>query len=175
MKLIQQAQRLWVDEPNRPVFLVGDAENLPLNNDSCDVCFFGGVLHHFPVRSAVLQEAFRILKEGGKLVAVEPNLLDFLERIEWFVAGVRKKLTPNEYPISPIAFQQELVSTGFSQIEIFTIRHDIPFLAQFPILKHFFSRQKGFKMKKPILAVINQFRSDWQKGTFFVVKGVKSL
>ena len=36
-ELIQQAQRLWVDEPNCPVFLVGDAENLPLNNDSCDV------------------------------------------------------------------------------------------------------------------------------------------
>ncbi len=172
-ELIQQAKQLWTEFSGQIRFITGDAEHLDIQDDSVDACFFGGVLHHFPEREKVYEESLRILRSGGKFVAVEPNSLDFLERIEWAVADLRGKLSPNEYPIDPNEMRRELKGTGFHTIRFWTIRHDIPFLAQFPIFKYFFSRQKGFWLKKPVLRCVNAFRTPEQKGTFFVIEAVK--
>ena len=173
-ELIQQAKKLWVEFSGQIDFITGDAEHLDIQDNSVDACFFGGVLHHFPDREKVYEESIRILRSGGKFVTLEPNSLDFLERIEWAVADLRGKLSPNEYPIDPNEMRRELKGTGFHTIQFWTIRHDIPFLAQFPIFKYFFSRQKGFWLKKPILSFINAFRSSEQRGTFFVIEAVKT-
>jgi SAM-dependent methyltransferase len=42
-----------------------DAENLPFENDTFDVVFSNGVLHHVPDIGIALAEAFRVLKSGG--------------------------------------------------------------------------------------------------------------
>ena len=55
------------------IFEVGDIEKLNFPTSSFDVCFFGGVLHHFPDLKLVIQEAKRVLKNKGYLVFVEPN------------------------------------------------------------------------------------------------------
>lgn len=170
-ELIKQSKLLWKDYSERINFIVGDAENLEIADASVDACFFGGVLHHFPIRDRVYNEAFRILKPGGEFIAIEPNLLDFLERIEWTVARWRGKLSPNEEPIDPRIMSYEMSKAGFRQIDFITTRHDIPFLAQIPILKFFFSRQKGFIIKRPLLGLINVFRPPPNRGTFFVIRG----
>lgn len=172
-ELIDQATQLWPEYAQFIKFTVGDAENIDIEDNSVDYCFFGGVLHHFPDKDKVYTEALRILKPGGKFIALEPNKLDLFERIEWKVARLRGKLSPNEYPIDPVAMKGEMVTCGYEHVSFWVTRHDIPVLAQFPLLKNFFNRKKGFWLKRPILRLVNFFRSPEQCGTFFVIEAVK--
>ena len=172
-ELINQATKEWSEYADSINFQVGDAESLDLEDNSVDICFYGGVLHHFPNKQKVYSECFRILKTSGKFIAIEPNLLDVLERIEWKIAGLRGKLSPNEFPIDPIAMQQELLDAGFCNSMFTTTRSDIPFLAQIPIIKRWFSRQRGFAIKQPLIQLINTFRPPAHRGTFFVIQAIK--
>ena len=172
-ELIQQAKELWTEYESSLEFVVGDAENINMDDDSVDAFFFGGVLHHFPDMSGVFKESLRVLKPGGKFFAIEPNRLDWFERVEWAVAGWRGKLSPNEFPIDPNQMSDEMRDAGFRNVNFWTIRHDIPVLNQLPILKHFFSRQRGFWIKGPVLSLLNFFRKCEHQGTFFVIEGIK--
>ena len=172
-ELVRQAKELWRDYDERIDFMVGDAETLGLPDASVDACFFGGVLHHIPERGNVYSEVLRILKPGGKFIAIEPNRLDVFERVEWAVADLRNKLTPNEYPIDPTEMRRELREIGLTDVRFRTTRHDIPVLAQIPLLGHLFSRQKGFWLKRPVLRIVDAFRAPECRGTFFVIVGAK--
>ena len=55
-------------------FQIDDVEHLKIKNGSADLVCYSGILHHFPDFSKVAQEAFRILKPGGKLFSYDPNL-----------------------------------------------------------------------------------------------------
>lgn len=171
--LIEQAKGLWKEYADRIDFMVGDAENLDVKTNSVDACFFGGVLHHIPDLDCVYSEVLRILKPGGKLIALEPNRLDWLELLEWGVADLRGKLSPNEYPIDPQAMALDLRQRGFADVRFSITRQDIPVLAQIPLVRTFFSRQKGFALKRPILRLINAFRAPEKRGTFFVLEATK--
>jgi SAM-dependent methyltransferase len=171
--LIAQAQRLWQAYGERIAFSVGDAEALAYPDGTFDCCFFGGVLHHFPDRAKVYVEALRVLKPGGMLLAIEPNCLDLMERVEWAVAGWRGRLSSNEAPLNPHRVAQEIEARGYRAVEFWTTRHDIPVLNQFPLLNRFFSRQRGFAIKTPVLRMIDRFRPPDHRGTFFVVKGIR--
>ena len=46
-------------------FSLADAERLPFADDSFDVFYSNGVLHHTPETSVAIREAHRILKHGG--------------------------------------------------------------------------------------------------------------
>jgi ubiquinone/menaquinone biosynthesis C-methylase UbiE len=45
---------------------VGDAENLAFENDTFDLVFSWGVMHHSPHTQQCFDEAFRVLKSGGE-------------------------------------------------------------------------------------------------------------
>ena len=47
---------------------VGDAENLPFNDDSFDVVYSYGVLHHSPNTKGSIQEVNRVLKKNGRAI-----------------------------------------------------------------------------------------------------------
>lgn len=47
-----------------------DAENLPFDDDSFDLLYSWGVLHHTPDTAQAFREAFRVLKPGGVLKAM---------------------------------------------------------------------------------------------------------
>jgi len=172
-ELVSQACELWKEYGDRIDFRVGDAEHLDLETGTLDAVFFGGVLHHIPLLDQVYAESLRVLKPGGRFLAIEPNRLDFIELIEWAVADLRGKLSPNEYPIDPLVMRRDLRERGFVDPVFWTTRNDIPFLAQVPLLNHFFSRKKGFAIKNPILRFTNAWRSPEKRGTFFVMTARK--
>jgi len=164
-ELIDQARSLWADVEGL-TFEVADAEDLKFPDEAFDLIFMGGVLHHFSSRGPVLRELGRVLKPGGLLVGMEPNSLDIFERIEWMIARFRGKLSPNEEPIDPNSLVIEMTQAGFELVEMEPFRSDIPFLAQFPLLRGFFGRQKGWFFKRPILTFVNRFRGEMKQGTF---------
>lgn len=54
-------------------FAIDDVEKTKFKNDSFDVVWYSGILHHFPDFSKVAKEAFRILKPGGLFFSYDPN------------------------------------------------------------------------------------------------------
>src|SRR6185503_5796848 len=46
-------------------FLIGDGERLPFANESLDVVYSNGVLHHTPDTVGAIGEVYRVLKPGG--------------------------------------------------------------------------------------------------------------
>ncbi len=56
-------------------FIVGDiTKGLPFPNDSFDNAFIGEVLEHILDPRALLVEAYRVLKKGGRLYITVPNI-----------------------------------------------------------------------------------------------------
>ena len=49
-------------------FVHGDAEGLPFGDDSFDVVYSFGVLHHTPDTQKAIDECLRVLKPGGQMV-----------------------------------------------------------------------------------------------------------
>lgn len=56
--------------PESYKLLTADAENLPFPDDTFDIVYSWGVLHHTPDTSRAFGEAFRVLKPGGTLRAM---------------------------------------------------------------------------------------------------------
>lgn len=169
-KLIEQANRIWKDEQNKPIFEVGDAENLNAEDNSLDICFLGGVAHHFPDFTQVFSEIHRVLKKDGILLMVEPNKLDMIERITWFFAGKLGLLSPNEYPLNPLEIKKHLEKKFYS-FRMYPIRtDDVPCLAFLPFYGKYFKGPRGKLAKRLILSVINIFRRyKLSRGNFFVI------
>jgi len=96
------------------------ATALPFEAESFDVVVFRLVLHHVvdqgPLRPA-LAEAYRVLRPGGRVLAIEPNLfhpigvaLYLANKLGWAKAI---KGTCDDWPLSPLAFRRDLRAEGF--------------------------------------------------------------
>lgn len=57
-------------------FLHAGPTNLPLEDASIDVACVSGLLHEVPQPAAVIEEVYRVLKPGGKVLAVAPARYD---------------------------------------------------------------------------------------------------
>ncbi|MEW6180635.1 MAG: methyltransferase domain-containing protein [Chloroflexota bacterium] len=53
-------------------FLLGDATNLEFEDNSFDTVILGEIIEHFTHPEKILQEAKRVLKEGGKVIITVP-------------------------------------------------------------------------------------------------------
>lgn len=60
----KRLQEMNVDPENYRL-LVGDAENLAIKNDTFDIVYSWGVLHHSPDTPKTFREVHRVLKPGG--------------------------------------------------------------------------------------------------------------
>ena len=99
--------------------VVGRAGELPFEPDSFDVVLYRLVLHHIAYQGPlgpVFDEAARLLRPGGALVAVEPGL--------WHPVGVGLALanraglgpavhgTPDDIPLSPRTLTRKACAAG---------------------------------------------------------------
>lgn len=57
----------WNGHPDRPRFLQGDAQQLPIGDETVDVVFNLESALHYANKDAFLRECFRVLKPGGTL------------------------------------------------------------------------------------------------------------
>jgi ubiquinone/menaquinone biosynthesis C-methylase UbiE len=54
-------------------FVEGDIEHTPFPSESFDAVLMNGVVHHLPDPSQSAAEVFRILRKGGRFIALDPN------------------------------------------------------------------------------------------------------
>ncbi len=97
-------------------FRPGEIENLPVADNSVDVVISNCVINLSPDKSKVFQEAFRVLKPGGRLMISDIVLLkrlpDFIKgSIEAYVGCISGAMIKNEYI-------ETIKSAGFQQVKI---------------------------------------------------------
>ena len=78
---------------------VGDAENLQFPNDSFDLVYSWGVLHHSPDTPRAILEVFRVLKRGGAariMIYHKCSLVGLMLWMRYALLGFKPWLTLNE-------------------------------------------------------------------------------
>lgn len=84
MSAIDRSPRLKCEEPIQ--LMAGDIEILPLRNEALDFVVCRSILHHANSEDRALEEAFRVLKPGGRMVIAEPmNDNPLLRLARWIV------------------------------------------------------------------------------------------
>jgi len=97
-------------------FLKGEIENIPLPGNSVDVIISNCVINLSSDKDRVLQEAFRVLKPGGRFavsdVVTRGAISEEIRKsVLLWVGCIAGALDENEY-------REKLASAGFEQIEI---------------------------------------------------------
>ena len=95
-----------------------DIEQTKCNDNSVDIVFWGGVLHHFPKRENVFKEAYRILKKGGRVYAFDPNYYNIIIWTYRILLGSKSQKTENEVLIKAEDIRKELKESGFTEIDV---------------------------------------------------------
>ena len=52
-------------------FKIGDAENIPYENNQFDCITCAHSFHHYPHKKKAIREMFRVLKPNGKLMIID--------------------------------------------------------------------------------------------------------
>ncbi len=97
-------------------FRLGEIENLPVADNSVDVVISNCVINLSPEKKRVFQEAFRVLRAGGRLVVSDIVLLKELpdlirESIEAYVGCISSAMIRDEY-------LETIKGAGFEELEI---------------------------------------------------------
>jgi SAM-dependent methyltransferase len=94
----------------------GDAENLPFESASLDGVLLSGLVHHFPDPRRLAIEVKRVLKNGGRFVAFDPNRMNpfmwlYRDRTSPFYSSVG--VTENERPVLAWRVAEVFRNEGF--------------------------------------------------------------
>ena len=67
-------------------FVHHDAESLPFENDTFDLVYSNGVIHHTPNTRRTVAEIFRVLKPGGRAIVMvyAENSLQYWRNLVWY-------------------------------------------------------------------------------------------
>ena len=91
-------------------YLLGDIESVPLEDNSVDIALLSQALHHASKPTKAIDEAFRILKPGGKIIVIDLLEHDF-EKARELYADVWLGFSENK-------IYQMLKDSGFKQPSI---------------------------------------------------------
>jgi ubiquinone/menaquinone biosynthesis C-methylase UbiE len=108
---IENKQKAEVDNVE---FLKGEIEHIPLPDNSVDVIISNCVINLSADKDRVLQEAFRVLKPGGRLAVSDvvtrgEMLPEIRKSVLLWVGCIAGALEENEY-------RRKLVNAGFEQV-----------------------------------------------------------
>ena len=123
---LERAKRRCQMAGYAPDLRVSDAEHLPFPDDTFDVVYSYGVMHHSPDTAQCIREARRVLKPGGALrimIYHHPSLTGFMLWLRYgFLRGRSLRQTVHDHLESPgtKSYTQAEALTllqGFEQIE----------------------------------------------------------
>jgi SAM-dependent methyltransferase len=132
--------------------ILASASHMPMKRDSTDVVFFDLVLHHLKGQKELrpsLKEAHRVLTDNGKMIAIEPNLLNFsgllmsiintFHMYAWLFGG-----SNYEYALSIKEIRSVLSGLFSSRIAALTLLHPrFP-----PFVQRFILKNERFLLRK---------------------------
>jgi len=72
-KSLELAKTYFALNEQKVNLLVADAENLPFENNTFDLVYSWGVLHHTPNTQKAIEEIYRVLKPEGKIIVMLYN------------------------------------------------------------------------------------------------------
>lgn len=115
------SQNLRAASHNLPqtTFVAGDTEYLPFPEEQFDLVTFSGILHHLPLLERALEEAWRVLKPGGRIFAYDPNCRNpamWLYRSPNSPFSTREGITTNERLLSRQELESSLAAAGFMDV-----------------------------------------------------------
>ena len=119
-KSIERAKQLCTNG----TYLVGDILNTGFPDNHFDILVYSGVLHHFQDFHPVLEEGKRILKPGGHLFTIDPNLSNpcmWLYRSPSSPVYSDKGITANEKFFTARTLKNIFSEIGFKSINVFAI------------------------------------------------------
>jgi ubiquinone/menaquinone biosynthesis C-methylase UbiE len=100
-------------------FEIQNAHGLNFDNNSFDKVVGSSVLHHLNLDIA-LNEIYRVLKPGGRMIFAEPNIINpqiFLQKKIQFIKEISKD-TKNETAINRFKFIAKLKEAGFKNCKL---------------------------------------------------------
>lgn len=106
-------------EADKVQFVVADLESAPFRDRSFDAVVGSSILHHLNL-DLVLPELKRAVKPRGKLVFVEPNLLNpqiFAQKKIWFLKRWMGE-SPNETAFMRWSMAKTLAKAGYKEIAV---------------------------------------------------------
>ena len=147
------------------IFLHAHPMALPIETGSIDIVFINGLLHESPDPALVVEETYRVLKPGGKLVAIVPSQreTDFFAKIVQRFRRARPAAAAIDGATVPLRRPFDRRSLGqllarFQEPQIFR-RHlrraDVPHVCRWlplGMLERFTGRLLLFKGFKPVSA-----------------------
>lgn len=138
--------------------ICGDAENLPIKDNSLDSVFLLDVIEHF-YDAKVLNEIYRVLKVGGRLLLSTPNKYGIYEYKEWVYFGMHLKDIFNSLRGKPRSYfpyhvnlysKREIVRTlethGFSVENVNTMGFCLPFLGNVNLIFKIYKSKRFLKV-----------------------------
>lgn len=92
-KAIAFAKNFYQKKKIKATFKIMDGMKMSFGNNSFDLVWNGGVLEHFDEvkQICLLRELYRVVKPGGRLIIMVPNLMDFPFMIAKLLLKFRKK------------------------------------------------------------------------------------
>ena len=128
------------------VFVVDDVEKTKIKDDSVDIVWYSGILHHFADFSKVAKEAFRILKPGGIVFSYDPN---FYNPAFWLY----------RHPFSPFYSKVGITSNErlLKAREVKRVFENVGFKMKVQAISGIKFRYVQSKRSRPLLAVYNVF------------------
>lgn len=89
-----------------------DAAQLPFADESFDAVLIRDLLHHLPDRLLALKEAHRVLRPGGRLYLIEPNVYSPLALAQALAVQAERGILFS----TAARLESELVAAGFDSI-----------------------------------------------------------
>jgi len=124
---LEQAKRRCEAAGYKPDLRLSDAEHLPFPDDSFDLVYSYGVMHHSPDTARCVREAWRVLKPGGRLrimIYHHPSLTGFMLWLRYgFLRGKSLRQSVYDHLESPgtksyTQNEARALLQGFERVEL---------------------------------------------------------